>query len=378
MVEAAVIAPLAAADILVVDDAPENLKILMGMLTGAGCRVRPAPNGPLALRAAREAPPDLILLDIQMPAMDGFEVCRQLKRDERLAEIPVIFLSAFTDPATKVRAFEAGGVDYVSKPFSVDEVLARVGTHLKLVRGERELRRSYRELQEAERLRDSLVHMLVHDLRSPLQALALFLPSLAEQVQAGLEPVWQARLDKAQGAIDRLIQMVSEVLDVSRLEAGQMPLVLEALDLAQVAREALDHLQPLAGQRELRLEADGRVTAWGDRRLVFRIFQNLLGNALKFTPDGGQVRVLLRQEGPWAGARVEDDGSGIPLEAQARVFEKFGQAGAETAWSTGLGLPFCRLAVTAQGGRMGLESEPGRGSRFWFRLPVPPEPSGTL
>jgi signal transduction histidine kinase len=378
MVEAAVIAPLAAADILVVDDAPENLKILMGMLTGAGCRVRPAPNGPLALRAAREAPPDLILLDIQMPAMDGFEVCRQLKRDERLAEIPVIFLSAFTDPATKVRAFEAGGVDYVSKPFSVDEVLARVGTHLKLVRGERELRRSYRELQEAERLRDSLVHMLVHDLRSPLQALALFLPSLAEQVQAGLEPVWQARLDKAQGAIDRLIQMVSEVLDVSRLEAGQMPLVLEALDLAQVAREALDHLQPLAGQRELRLEADGRVTAWGDRRLVFRIFQNLLGNALKFTPEGGHVRVLVRQEGPWAGARVEDDGSGIPLESQARVFEKFGQAGAETAWSTGLGLPFCRLAVTAQGGRMGLESEPGRGSRFWFRLPVPPEPRGTL
>ena len=371
MTESLLEADIRDADILIVDDMPENLRILMGMLSTCGCRVRPAPSGALALQAAREEAPDLILLDIQMPGMDGYEVCRALKGDPRLAQVPVIFLSAFTDAASKVKAFEAGGIDYVSKPFSVEEVLARVGTQLKLVREQRERRRSYEKLQDLERLRDGLVHMLVHDLRSPLLALDLFLPALKDHIWTGLAPDYRNNLDEALRVVQRLIQMVNAMLDVSKLEAGEMQLSRTDCELGALAGEVLASQQILARSRRVILDAPEPVTAPADRDLLFRVFQNLVGNALKYTPASGQIRVSIRQEGPWACARVQDQGPGIPKRLQARAFEKFGQVDPTQrhGFSTGLGLPFCRLAVEAHGGTLGLESEEGEGCCFWLKLP---------
>jgi len=189
------------------------------MLSSAGCRVRPVTSGALALQTAREAPPDLILLDVQMPGMDGYEVCRELKRDPRLASIPVIFLSAFSDPASKVEAFATGGVDYVCKPFSVEEVLARVGTQLRLLREQQALRRSYERLRELEQLREGLVNLVVRDLRPPLLALGAFLPALKAEVWTGLAPGYRSSLDESIKVVPQLVNLVNAVQDVSNPEA---------------------------------------------------------------------------------------------------------------------------------------------------------------
>ncbi len=150
-----------APNILIVDDTPANLRLLSGILKEEGYKVRPAPSGPLALAAAQSSPPDLILLDINMPDMNGYEVCRQLKTDEELEHIPVIFLSALSETEDKLRAFEAGGVDYITKPFRYEEVRARVETHLRIRSLQVELEDKIRRLKEAEELRESLAHMLL-------------------------------------------------------------------------------------------------------------------------------------------------------------------------------------------------------------------------
>ena len=163
-----------AADILVVDDTPANLQVFSGMLKDRGYKVRPAPDGRVALRAAKDLPPDMVLLDINMPGINGYEVCAQLKRDERMRDVPVIFISALNDTLDKVLAFGVGGVDYITKPFQFEEVEARVAVHLKLRRLQRELEARIRELHKTNEelrrlqdLRDNLTHMIVHVLRSP-------------------------------------------------------------------------------------------------------------------------------------------------------------------------------------------------------------------
>ncbi|MCE5217099.1 response regulator, partial [bacterium] len=176
MAEATEAAP--APNLLIVDDTPANLQVLAAMLKGQGFTVRPVPSGELALRAAESEPPDLILLDIMMPEMNGYEVCERLKDNDDLRDIPVIFISALSDTSDKVKAFEVGGLDYVTKPFQFEEVRARVGAHLKLRRLQveaaehhRQLEQSYEQLRELEELRDSLMHMIVHDLRTPLTSI---------------------------------------------------------------------------------------------------------------------------------------------------------------------------------------------------------------
>src|SRR3989339_730306 len=162
-------------DILVVDDTPANLQLLTGMLKERGYRVRPVPSGKLAIQAARSQTPDLILLDVNMPEMNGYEVCEQFKADAALREIPVLFISALGETMDKMKAFAVGGVDYVTKPFQFEEVDARVQTHLKLrrlqieqERQNRQLRESYDQLKKLEELQDNLTHMIIHDMRSPL------------------------------------------------------------------------------------------------------------------------------------------------------------------------------------------------------------------
>jgi len=197
-------------DILVVDDTPAYLEALRGMLREAGYRVRPVTNGRLALKAVETQRPDLILLDINMPDLNGFETCEQLHADPRFADIPVIFLSALTDTDDKVRALAAGGVDYVTKPFEAAEVLARVETHLRIHRLQQQLSEQFEALKKLEGLRDSLTHMIVHDLRSPLQGILANL-QLLEMDAAVLGPDNVDNVKSALRSTRSLIQMSSFV-----------------------------------------------------------------------------------------------------------------------------------------------------------------------
>jgi two-component system, sensor histidine kinase and response regulator len=360
-------------NVIVVDDTPANLQLLTGMLKERGYKVRPVPSGKLALQAAKNDPPDLILLDIMMPEMDGYEVCERLKADEKLREIPVIFISALNETMDKVRAFGVGGVDYVTKPFQFEEVAARVSTHLELQRQRRKLKENYERLRRLEELRDNLVHMIVHDLRSPLTGISGFLDLALVLEKETLTEDGLEYLQTAKRSTTAVIDMVSAVLDVSKMEAGEMKLHLAECDLVRMAVDLMSGMQSLKEGREMVLDTPpAPVTVVADGDLILRVIQNLLGNALKFTPSNGRIRLSIEPDEDRICVTVRDNGPGIPAEYLEKIFEKFGQVEARASqrkFSTGLGLTFCKLAVEAHGGSIGVKSEVDKGSTFWFVLP---------
>lgn len=365
-----------APSILAVDDTPANLSLLVGILKACGYRVRPVPSGELALQAAKADPPDLVLLDISMPAMDGFEVCTRLKSDPRLADIPVIFLTAHTEVSEKVKAFSAGGVDYVTKPFQSEEIHARVATHLELCRQKRELAESYRRLSELERMRETLVHMIVHDLRSPLGAISGLLQLLS--LESSALPA-QAREDIGQclASTTKMTTMITAMLDVSKFESAAMKLTLVSCDLLRIAREVVSDMRGLAIDRQVTVEpASMTEPVVADATLLARVVQNLLGNALRFTQRNGHVRIAIAPAGDGIRLSMTDEGPGVPEELRDRIFEKFVAVTPEAqkrGYSTGLGLAFCRMAIEAHGGAIGVDGGPGgTGSTFWFTLPRTP------
>ena len=361
--------PGTAPNIIVVDDTPASLRVLHELLRERGYKVRPMPSGALALQAARHEPPDLILLDVNMPEMDGWEVCRQLKADDRLKEIPIIFISALTETTDKVRAFQLGGVDYITKPIQLEEVDARVRTHLELRRQRHELQQNYERLQEMERLRDNLTHMIIHDMRTPLTVMGMALEFAGETVGKSDKKLAELIQTSREGAV-YLNEMITQLLDISRLEIGQMPLNPAEDDLTAAVRKTVDSMATVAGTRHILVDAPEDVHAFCDGEIIRRVVLNLVGNAVKFTPADGEVRVCVAREGRSARVSVEDNGPGIPAEYHRRIFEKFGQVGRnDRKRGTGLGLTFCKLAVEAHGGSIGVDSSVGGGSTFWFTLP---------
>ena len=200
-----------APSVLIVDDTVDNLRLLAEVLGEQGYEVRPVTSGRQALQAVEQDPPDLILLDINMPEMDGYEVCRRLRLNERCRDLPVIFLTAMADTASKVRAFNMGGVDYITKPFQLDEVLARVRTHIALQRARAALAQSYRRLRALETLRDDLVQMIVHDMGSPLLAVQINLENVKRQATALDEHSRESLRDAASSAeeLQRMIQRLA-------------------------------------------------------------------------------------------------------------------------------------------------------------------------
>ena len=349
-----------ASNILVVDDTPANLLLLARMLTERGYKTQTVLSGKLALQAARAEPPDLILLDIAMPEMNGYEVCQQLKADAALKEIPVIFISALSETIDKVRAFRAGGVDYVTKPFQFEEVYARVQTHL--------------QLHRLEKLRDDLTHMVVHDLRNPLSVIFGFLDILNHEISK-LSTRTRAFLPLARFCAEDLLNMISSILDVSKMGAGEMKLQRETCDLNALLRAVVATTQPLGNRTVTVCVQEPAQTVTVDVGLIRRVIQNLISNALRYTPADGNVRVAVSASASEVRIAVTDAGPGIAPEDHQRIFEKFGQVGdPSNRVGTGLGLTFCKLAVEAHGGRIGVESEEGKGSTFWLVLPRGPHP----
>lgn len=359
-------------DILVVDDTPAYLDALRTMLREHGYRARPVPNGRLALGAVEQQRPDLILMDVEMPELDGFETCERLRADERFRDIPVIFLSSLSSTDDKVKAFSSGGVDYVTKPFQPEEVIARVETHLRLRRVQKQIAEQYEALKKLEGMRDSLTHMIVHDLRSPLQGILMSMELLASEEMRGRVDVADTSTRGLRSA-QSLMQIINTLLDVNKLEAGEMRLERANGDLHDAVRSAFESMGTLVNGRTVNVERpDGAVAASFDHDVMVRVVTNLVANALKFTPAPGEVTVRISRTRGGPTVEVIDRGPGIPPEHQARVFEKFGQVGAaknRKMPGTGLGLTFCKLALDAHGGRIGVESEVGKGSTFWISLP---------
>lgn len=366
----------ATTDILIVDDTPANLEILGRMLRDAGFKVRAAADGPRALTALERAIPDLVLLDISMPDMDGFEVCQKMHANPRLSDVPVIFLSARTNLEDKVKAFASGGVDYVTKPFQMEEVIARVRAQVSLRQAQRALSASYEKLRSLEHLRDNLVHMIVHDMRSPLAVVMGRIEVILLCEKTGLTPSVIRGLESSLQSAQNLVAMTNDLLDVSRMEEGKFPLNRSDSNLTAIATETIEELKGMERGRPIELEPGSVPPVSCDPVIIRRVLVNLINNGIKHTPAGSPLQVRLTTTAERARIEVRDHGPGVPEEARTKIFEKFGTLESrrnpnQKRHSAGLGLAFCRLAIEAHGGAIGVESAPEGGSIFWFDLPLP-------
>jgi signal transduction histidine kinase len=358
---------------------------LKALLAPQNYNLREAIHGEEALRSIAEAPPDMVLLDVMMPKINGFEVCRRLKQDPKTKTIPVILVTALSEKQHRIQALEAGADDFISKPVDQTELTVRVKSLLRIKSYQDEISDKLREiaaknakLQELEKIRDGLAHMIIHDLRNPLTAISTYLQLFALDADS-LPQEHQERLDRCHFFCRELERMIQNLLDVSKMEEGKMQLNREAIDLPQMVAEVLERFTPTVKERKITLSfsKNGDLPAIHlDRSVLKRVIANLVDNAIRYTPKGGTIAVSLDSAPSEEGLclSVKDNGSGLPVEYHQKIFDKFEQVrlkkDGDRAGSSGLGLTFCKMAVEAHGGRIWVESEGlGKGCKFIVLLP---------
>lgn len=372
--------------VLVVDDTPENIAILSSLLRGQ-YRTRVATNGAKALEIASSAErPDLILLDIAMPDMDGYEVCRRLKADESLRDIPVIFLSALNETVDKMKAFSVGGIDYVTKPFQAEEVQARVKTHLRLRQLLIELEKQNQTLQEyneqlskLHRLKDEFLRIASHDLKNPLTCILGFAGIIDACTPPGTVMTkethsWLARIEAQCLVMQKIIE---DFLDFQAMEDGQIKLSREPVDMNLLAREALERNAVYAAEKsiltKLELEQDLPLVS-ADKSRVEQVLDNVVGNAIKFSPPGQALVVCTSKAAEdLVIIEVRDSGPGLTEEDMGKLFVKYAKLANQPTGgekSSGLGLAICKKIIDLHGGTIGARNNIDRGATFWFELPV--------
>jgi two-component system, sensor histidine kinase and response regulator len=369
--------------ILVVDDNPDNLGILFEYLNGEGFKVLLVQNSQEAQVQAETQHPDIILLDILMPGIDGFETCRRLKSNDQTREIPVIFMTALSDTLNKVRAFKSGGVDYITKPFQQEEVLVRVNTHMMLRRLQKQLEaknvlleQQVKQLQEMNASKDKFISIISHDLQSPFSSLRGLIQFTAENIDDYNKNELGNIMDMLGNSTDNLYALIENLLTWSRIQRGVLEHCPQQLDL----REAI--LQNMAlfvrNAEEKQITFTNHVTeslfVYADYNMIHAILRNLISNALKFSHPGGSVEfsAILRES--VVEVAVTDHGIGIPPEHLPKLFRidaRYKRLGTAREKGTGLGLILCKEFVEKNGGTIWIESEIDHGTTVKFTLSKP-------
>ena len=372
--------------ILVADDVPANVELLFDQLHTLGYRTISAPDGPSAVAAAAAHRPDLCILDVSMPAgplgvddrSTGFEVCRRIKRDPRTARIPVIFVTALNDTTDRVKAIEAGGDDFLTKPHNRLILGARVRSLLKLKGATDALEESYRKLRELEKVRDDLMKMIVHDLKTPLTSVLATLEMVLDGDFGNLSERQRQVLADAEGKSEDLLALIEDLLEVARIEEGVIALQPGPIAPGALLTEIVHEWGVRFRQEHTRASvdvADDAPVVEADKALLRRVLSNLVQNAITHSPHPVTLTLSARRDGDGVLFTVADDGPGIPPEYHEVIFRKFGQVKAPTAprvRSSGLGLAFCKLVADAHGGRIWVQSAEGKGSAFHLSLPPRP------
>jgi two-component system, sensor histidine kinase and response regulator len=354
--------------ILVVDDITKNLQVVGTMLRNAGYEVMPTTSGAQALDRVAIQSPDLILLDLMMPDVDGLEVCRRLKADAATRQIPVIFLTASNEMEHLVQGFEVGAVDYVTKPFNPPELLARVRTHL-------ELQYARQRLRDMNDEKNEFMGIAAHDLRNPLSAIRGYAEMIVEDAQ-DLQPAEIAENGRRIGeTARRMAEMVQNLLDANRIEHGELKLNLAATEMRALVSSVVETQRPRAAAKGQTIDLEipeNPVTARVDAAVAVQVLENLVSNAVKYSPLGKRIWVRLKGFPEAARCEVQDEGPGLSAEDQKKLFGKFARLSAKPTGgehATGLGLSIVKKMVESMNGKVWCESQLGQGALFVAQFP---------
>ena len=341
--------------ILAVDDIPDNLLLIQLALEQEGHQVVLAHNGETALKQIKQTPPSLILLDVMMPGMDGYEVTKRIRQDRNIPFIPILLITA-REESSVVEGLDAGADEFVRKPFQIDELQARV--------------RSMLRLKQTIDQRETFVSCLTHDLRTPLVAANRMLDLIEQEAFGCVSNEQQEAIRNIVSSNQNMLEMLNTLLETHQYELGQKILSFIKIDVRQIIQEIVTELKPLAIEKEISLELETSAEVYqvkGDRLELRRVITNLIGNAIKFT-DTGSVKVTITQNHSEVLVAVKDTGIGISPQDQKTIFDRYHQ-GNHRRSGKGLGLYLCQQIINAHQGKITVQSQVDKGTTFTIYLP---------
>ena len=361
--------------ILIVDDVVSNVLLLKILLTNEKFQVCTASNGNACIEQAKKEHPDLILLDVMMPDINGFDTAVILKKDPDTLDIPIIFLTALNNPNDLVRGFQVGANDFLTKPFNKEELVMRVMHQISLVAAKRIIVRQNEELKRTISNRDKMYSVIAHDLRSPMASIRMVL-NLAVNVVSP-ETVGEeifGLLDKANRESEETHDLLDNLLKWTKSQTGRLNVVYQDVDLDDVIPGVVDIFTMIAEMKKIKLQylpSEEKLIVRADNDMIKTVIRNFISNAIKFTPEGKGIEVFYKREGDFAKISVRDHGVGIAPDRIETIFHKgettYGTGGEE---GSGLGLQLCQDFARKNGGDAMVESVLGEGSIFSFTIPI--------
>lgn len=360
--------------ILIVDDVVSNVLLLKILLSNEKFQVCTANSGEACLEQTKAENPDLILLDVMMPGIDGFQTATKLKSAPETQNIPIIFLTALNNPSDLVHGFQVGGSDFLTKPFNKEELIVRVMHQIELVAAKRTIEKQNAELRATIANRDKMYSVIAHDLRSPMASIRMVLNLVVNAVtpEAVGPELWEL-LDKANKESEEVHDLLDNLLKWTKSQTGRLSVVTQDLDLNDIIPGVVDIFEMIAMTKSIQLKyiGMGSVVVRADNDMLKTVVRNFMSNAIKFSPEGSSVEITVTTEGDFAKVSVHDHGVGIAPERIGSIFHKgettYGTEGEE---GSGLGLQLCADFARKNGGDVMVESELGKGSTFSLTLPL--------
>ena len=363
--------------LLVVDDVQTNVLLLKALLGKEGYGILVANNGQEALEVIRNENPDLILLDVMMPGMDGFEVAERLKSEEFRCEIPIIFLTALDDTQSIVNGFKLGVGDFISKPFRKEELMVRIKHQLSLVAARRIIEEKNEELRKTIAGRDKMYSVIAHDLRSPMGSIKMVLNMLILNLPSEtIGDEMYELLTMANQTTEDVFSLLDNLLKWTKSQIGKLKVVYQDINMVEVVEGVSEIFTMVAGLKNIKIVQDvpvADVAVRADIDMVKTVIRNLISNAIKFSNEGAEVVVSLAEEDGMAIVSVKDSGCGIDEENQRKLLHTdthFSTFGTNNEEGSGLGLLLCKDFVIKNGGKLWFTSKKGEGSTFSFSIPL--------
>lgn len=364
--------------ILVVDDVVSNVLLLKILLTNEGFQIITANNGEECIETARTEKPDLILLDVMMPGISGFDTAVVLKKEAETQEIPIIFLTALNNPSELVHGFQVGANDFLTKPFNKEELVMRVMHQVQLVAAKRIIVRQNEELKRTIQNRDKMYSVIAHDLRSPMASIRMVLNLVVSAISPDvIGPEMFELLDKANKESEETHDLLDNLLKWTKSQTGRINVVYQDFDINEVIPGVVEIFSMIAFTKKITLEYKpncDKLVVRADNDMLKTVVRNFLSNAVKFSPENSTIEIITGIEGEFAKISIRDHGVGIAPERLGELFHKgettYGTSGEE---GSGLGLQLCADFARKNGGDVAVESVLGEGSTFSVLVPLKKE-----